>query len=42
MSTPEGVELLDLSFLTGEEREKIELVLKEDENLKIKDRIRLG
>lgn len=34
--------LLDLSFLTEEEREKLEDVLKEDEDLRIKDRIRLG
>ena len=35
-------ELLDLSFLTDVEREKIELVLKEDEDLRTRDRIRLG
>ena len=42
MANPSEDELLDLSFLTGEEREKIELVLKEDEDLRIRDRIRLG
>lgn len=35
-------QLLDLSFLTEEEREKLEVVLKEDEDLRIWDRIRLG
>ena len=35
-------ELLDLSFLTEEEREKIEVVLREDEDLRTRDRIRLG
>ena len=35
-------ELLDLSFLTEEERDKIRAVLKEDEALRIRDRIRLG
>lgn len=34
--------LLDLSFLTEEEREKIELVVREDETLRMRDRIRLG
>ena len=34
--------LLDLSFLTEEEKEKIETVLKEDQELRIRDRIRLG
>ncbi len=42
MATPSEEELLDLSFLTDQEREKIELVLKEDENLRTRDRIRLG
>lgn len=35
-------ELLDLSFLTDEEREKIRSVLQEDEALRTRDRIRLG
>jgi hypothetical protein len=34
--------LLDLSFLTEEEREKLQAVLKEDEDLRTRDRIRLG
>ena len=34
--------LLDLSFLTKEEREKLQAVLRADEDLKIRDRIRLG
>ena len=34
--------LLDLSFLTEEEREKLRAVLRADEDLKIRDRIRLG
>lgn len=37
-----GEGLLDLSFLTEEEREKIESVLKADESLKLRDRVRLG
>ena len=35
-------ELLDLSFLTDEEREKIEAVLKADEELRTREKIRLG
>ena len=35
-------ELLDLSFLTEEEVEKIQRVLKADEELRTRDRIRLG
>lgn len=35
-------DLLDLSFLTEEERDKIRAVLKEDEALRTRDRIRLG
>lgn len=48
MATSSGVvpveegELLDLSFLTVEEREKLESVLREDLNLRTRDRIRLG
>ena len=38
----DGGGLLDLSFLTDEEREKLEAVLKQDEDLKTRDRIRLG
>ena len=38
----EEPELIDLSFLTAEEKEKIESVLKADEVLRTKDRIRLG
>ena len=34
--------LLDLSFLTEEERDKLRVVLKEDEDLRTRDRIRLG
>ena len=34
--------LLDLSFLSEEERKKIETVLKADQEIKTKDRIRLG
>ena len=34
--------LLDLSFLTEQEREKLEAVLKDDEDLRTRDRIRLG
>ncbi len=34
--------LLDLSFLTEEERVKIERVLRADAELKTRDRIRLG
>ena len=34
--------ILDLSFLTFEERKKLEDVLKADDDLRIKDRIRLG
>ena len=37
-----GDSLLDLHFLTEEERAKIEKVLREDEELKTRDRIRLG
>ena len=35
-------ELLDLSFLTEQEREKIQAVLNQDEALRTRDRIRLG
>lgn len=38
----EGEGLLDLTFLTEEERDKIESVLREDEDLRTRDRIRLG
>jgi len=34
--------LLDLSFLTKEERKLLEKVVKEDEDLRLRDRIRLG
>ena len=34
--------LLDLSFLSEEEREKIERVLKADQEVRTKDRVRLG
>ena len=34
--------LLDLSFLSEEEREKIERVLKADQEIRTKDRVRLG
>lgn len=34
--------LLDLSFLTEEEREKLKGVLQADQELKTRDRIRLG
>lgn len=34
--------LLDLSFLSEEEREKIERVLKADQDVRTKDRVRLG
>ena len=34
--------LLDLRFLSEEERKKIETVLKADQEIKTKDRIRLG
>ena len=34
--------LLDLSFLSEEERKKIETVLKADQEIRTKDRIRLG
>ncbi len=34
--------LLDLTFLTDEEKEKITSVLKADQELRIRDRIRLG
>ncbi len=36
------VSLLDLSFLTDEERVKIESVLQADQKLRTRDRIRLG
>ena len=34
--------LLDLSFLSEEERGKIERVLKADQDVRTKDRVRLG
>ena len=34
--------LLDLSFLSEEERKKIERVLKADQEIRTKDRVRLG
>ena len=34
--------LLDLSYLTEEERERLVAVIKADEELRIRDRIRLG
>ena len=34
--------LLDLSFLTPEEKAKLEAVVKADQNLLIRDRIRVG
>ena len=34
--------LLDLRFLTSEERERIRSVLEEDEKLRIANRVRLG
>ena len=34
--------LLDLSYLTEEERERLIAVIKADEELRIRDRIRLG
>lgn len=42
LDAAKGPELLDLGFLTDEEREKLESVLRADEDLKIKDRIRIG
>ena len=35
-------ELLDLSFLTAEERAKLEAVIRADQNLLVKDRVRVG
>ena len=40
--TSPSVSLLDLTFLTDEEREKISSVLRADEELRTRDRIRLG
>ncbi|CAI8048693.1 Synaptotagmin-like protein 5 [Geodia barretti] len=34
--------LLDLSFLTGEERAKLEAVVRADENMLVQDRVRVG
>lgn len=41
-SSPAAVSLLDLQFLTDEERVKIESVLRADEELRTRDRVRLG
>lgn len=41
-STNSELPLLDLSFLTEEERSKIQSVLQADQELKTRDRIRLG
>ena len=37
-----GQQLIDLSYLTEEERERLEAVIKADEELRVRDRIRLG
>ena len=34
--------IIDLSYLTEEERERLVAVIKADEELRIRDRIRLG
>lgn len=34
--------LIDLSYLTEEERERLVAVIKADEELRVRDRIRLG
>lgn len=41
-STDGELPLLDLSFLTDEERDRIETVLQADQELRTRDRIRLG
>ena len=34
--------LLDLSFLTAEERAKVETVVRADQNMLVQDRVRVG
>ena len=41
-AAPSQTALLDLTFLTEEERAQIEAVLRADEELRVRDRVRIG